>query len=97
MVIYGANGWIGRSAITYLSEIAPPEVLIKNVLLIGSKPGQLKISNSTLNIEGPADAFARIEENAIFLNAAFLRRELLQAMSIQEYSKKIKKYQIMLS
>ncbi len=87
VVIYGANGWMGRSAIDFISSNSP-KMIGKKVLLIGSKPGTLRINNAALKVVDPLTGFLSIKENAIFFNAAFLRREFLQQMSVLEYRNK---------
>jgi nucleoside-diphosphate-sugar epimerase len=88
VIIYGANGWMGRSAVEYLSGIAPQEVLTDKVLLIGSMQSQLVVNDSRFDIVDPSTGFAQIQEGAIFFNAAFLRREFLQRMTDKEYVKR---------
>lgn len=87
VVIYGANGWMGRSAIDFISSNSP-KMINERVLLIGSKPGTLRINNVALKVLDPLTGFLSIKENAIFFNAAFLRREFLQQMSVHEYRNK---------
>ena len=84
VVIYGANGWMGRSAIDYISSF--PLTHDKNkLLLIGSKTSSLVINNIIFEVEGPIDGYSLIRENAMFFNAAFLRREHLNTMSSSNY------------
>lgn len=75
---------MGRSALDYLSYFTPtiPE---NRILLIGSKSSHLTINTSQFNILDPSLGLASIREGAIFFNAAFLRRELLQKMTPKEY------------
>jgi nucleoside-diphosphate-sugar epimerase len=84
VVIYGANGWMGRSALDYVSSFAST-IPKDKILLIGSKSSLLKINSSQFNILDPSLGLASIREGAIFFNAAFLRRELLQKMTPGEY------------
>jgi hypothetical protein len=42
VVVYGANGWVGRSAIDLISSLSPKNAKEK-LLLIGSKNATLKI------------------------------------------------------
>lgn len=88
VVIYGAKGWMGRSAIDYMSGTAPHEDLMDRVLLIGSKQSQILINKHRFDIEDPASGFSKIEKGAIFFNAAFLRREFLTRMDNLEYTKR---------
>jgi nucleoside-diphosphate-sugar epimerase len=84
VVIYGANGWMGRSAVDFLSSFAPA-VAKEKFLLIGSKSGLLNINGSKFTIVEPPVGLTSVREKAIFFNAAFLRRELLQKMTPEEY------------
>ena len=84
VVIYGANGWMGRSALDYVSSFAPT-ISEDKILLIGSKSSLLNINSSQFNILDPSLGLASIREGAIFFNAAFLRREFLQKMTPEEY------------
>lgn len=86
-VIYGANGWIGRSAVEFLSLIEP-EIADERLILIGSKPSELVINGRTFKILDPISGFSAIEENSVFLNSAFLRREALLTVSGAEYVRK---------
>jgi hypothetical protein len=83
-IIYGANGWLGRSALDFISSILPTRAK-GQTLLIGSKPGNLRLNNENFEIVDPKTGFAKIRNNAIFFNAAFLRREFLLEMTTKEY------------
>jgi nucleoside-diphosphate-sugar epimerase len=84
VVIYGANGWMGRSAVDYVTSFEPT-ITRDKILLIGSKASNLKINGFNLDVFPPIDGLNSVRENAIFLNAAFLRREFLQEMTPEEY------------
>jgi nucleoside-diphosphate-sugar epimerase len=84
VVIYGANGWMGRSAVDFLSSFVPA-IAKEKILLIGSKSGLLNINGSKFTIVEPPVGISSVHEKAIFFNAAFLRRELLQKMTPEEY------------
>ncbi len=86
-VIYGANGWMGRSAVEFLSLIEP-KIAEERLLLIGSRPSELVINGSTFKILDPTSGFSFIEENSVFLNSAFLRREALLTVPSGEYVRK---------
>lgn len=87
VVIYGANGWMGRSALDYISTNSP-QFGKESVLLIGSKPSTLRVKNETFEVVDPSTGFFAIRENSIFFNAAFLRREFLQQMPLAQYRDK---------
>lgn len=84
VVIYGANGWMGRSAIDYISTVLPGHAT-ETLLLIGSKPSLLEINGKYFNVLDPVQGYSRICEGAIFFNAAFLRREKLQSTPSIDY------------
>ncbi len=86
-VIYGANGWMGRSAVDFIDRMAP-NIAKERVLLIGSKPSRLEINDEILEVVEPNLGFKLIRENSIFFNSAFLRREALQTMTSEEYLSK---------
>jgi len=87
IVIYGANGWLGRSAIDFISSNLALRAGEKT-LLIGSKSGNLQINNEKFEIVDPKIGYTKIRHNAIFFNAAFLRREFLSEMTTEEYLRK---------
>jgi nucleoside-diphosphate-sugar epimerase len=84
IVIYGANGWLGRSAIasSLLLQSIWPEV---SLLLVGSKKSSLAIDGKVVEILSQDSASPFIQSNCLFLNAAFLRREKLLLMSHEKY------------
>jgi hypothetical protein len=86
-VIYGANGWMGRSAVEFLSLI-DPKIAEERLLLIGSRPSELVINGSIFKILDPTSGFSSIEDNSVFLNSAFLRREALLTVPSGEYVRK---------
>jgi nucleoside-diphosphate-sugar epimerase len=87
IVIYGANGWMGRSAVEFISSNS---LFLdkKKILLIGSKSSSLEVNNHLFDVNDPITGSSLIRENAILLNAAFLRREFLQKMSSTDYRTK---------
>lgn len=78
---------MGRSAVEFLSLIEP-KIAQERLLLIGSRPSKLSINGSTFKILDPTSGFSSIEENSIFLNSAFLRREALSTVPAEEYVRK---------
>ena len=87
IVIYGANGWLGRSAIATSRTIweNSPQV---SLLLIGSKQSRLSIDGKEFEVVTQNQAESLIQSGCIFLNAAFLRREKLQTVSTSSYIEK---------
>lgn len=87
VVVYGANGWVGRSAIDLISSLNPTKAK-SQLLLIGSKRGAININQINFEIYDPNSGIEKIKENAIFFNSAFLRREFITSIGIDEYTKK---------
>jgi len=86
VVIYGAKGWLGRSA---LSAIDFPSFDPARVLLVGSKSEPANQANLPCDIYSSSEALGKISKKSLFLNCAYLRREKLGEMSVQEYLKRI--------
>ena len=78
---------MGRSAVEFLSLIEP-KIAQERLILIGSRPSKLSINGSTFKILDPTSGFSSIEENSVFLNSAFLRREALLTVPAEEYVRK---------
>lgn len=87
VVVYGANGWVGRSAIDLISSLSPKNAKEK-LLLIGSKNGAVKINQIEFEIYEPHSGIGQVKENAVFFNSAFLRREFIGRLGQEEYLKK---------
>lgn len=87
IVIYGANGWLGRSAIAVSKSFLEnsPEV---PMLLIGSKESTVAIDGKEFGIVTQKQATSLIRSGCMFLNAAFLRREKLHTMDTSSYIEK---------
>jgi len=64
-----------------------PEVMLERLLLIGSKSGELTILGQKFEILDPKLGESRIEKGAIFINCAFLRREFINKLGEQEFSR----------
>lgn len=87
IVIYGAKGWVGRSAVELLIE--DMQHLKKHqILLIGSKTELAEKVNLPLDVYSAVDANKYLGQSILFLNAAYLRREKLADMRAEEYEKK---------
>jgi nucleoside-diphosphate-sugar epimerase len=78
---------MGRSAVEFLSLI-DPEIAEERLLLIGSRSSELVINGCSFKILDPAAGFSCIEQNSVFLNSAFLRREALLTVPREEYVRK---------
>jgi nucleoside-diphosphate-sugar epimerase len=85
LVVYGANGWLGRSTVEAILKIVP-EILFEKILLIGSKSGKIQISGKYFDILDPIRGEVRIKNGAIFVNCAFLRREFIKSIGESEFT-----------
>ena len=84
IVIYGANGWLGRSTVEAIMMLTP-EIQPEKILLIGSKIGRIQIQGKDFEILDPLIGEARIKKGAIFINCAFLRREFINKLGEHEF------------
>jgi nucleoside-diphosphate-sugar epimerase len=87
IIIYGAKGWIGRSAINVLFDKQTKSIK-KQIVLIGSKSEQLISTSETYKIYSANESEKYIGKNCIFLNAAYLRQEKLKFFSQSEFIQK---------
>ncbi len=87
VIIYGANGWLGRSAVDLVSSLSPKTAKEK-LLLVGSKSSRVNINQIEFEIHDPDSGMRQIKENTIFLNSAFLRRELINGLGNEEFIRK---------
>lgn len=84
VVIFGANGWMGRSSISIASRLFPKE----KMLLIGSRGAHISIDGQDYEIFTMEDSQTKILENSIFLNFAYLRREKINIEGQDAYFEK---------
>ena len=87
LVVYGANGWLGRSTVEAILTITP-EIRLEKILLIGSKIGRIQIQGKDFEILDPVLGETRIKKGAIFIHCAFLRREFVNRLGEQEFIKR---------
>ena len=87
IVIYGAKGWVGRSAVALLSN-SISDLLEPRILLIGSKTESSQKANLPLDIYSSEDAEEHLGKNVLFLNSAYLRREKLIGITSSEFEEK---------
>jgi nucleoside-diphosphate-sugar epimerase len=87
IVIYGAKGWFGRSAVSVLFD---ENLYLKEnqILLVGSKSESANIVSLPLDVYSSADAQQHIRSKILFLNSAYLRREKLDHMPANEFELK---------
>jgi nucleoside-diphosphate-sugar epimerase len=86
IVIYGAKGWVGRSAVELLFN-GNPNLIENQILLIGTKTQSAREAHLPFNVYSTSDAYGLLGKKIIFLNAAFLRREKLNEMNVLQYEK----------
>jgi nucleoside-diphosphate-sugar epimerase len=84
IVIYGAKGWIGRSAVSLVSD-QKTDWAKKQILLIGSKSEFFFNSGELLPIYSAQEAQKYLGRNCIFINSAYLRSEKLNFYSQNEF------------
>lgn len=84
IVVYGANGWLGRSTVEAILKTTP-KIPVEKILLIGSKHGRIQIEGKYLEILDPILGEACINKRAIFINCAFLRREFIKKLGEQDF------------
>ena len=84
-VIYGANGWMGRSTLEVITRLG---IKAETILLVGSKPSTLILEGREFQIFDAKKAPSLLKPNSIFFNYAFLRREKLLELSPSIYTKK---------
>jgi nucleoside-diphosphate-sugar epimerase len=89
IVVYGAKGWIGRSAVSLVSN-KKTDWTKRQILLIGSKSESFINSGEFLQIHSAQEAQKYLSKNCIFLNAAYLRSEKLNFYSQNEFVQKNK-------
>jgi nucleoside-diphosphate-sugar epimerase len=85
LIIYGANGWLGRSALSAATGDSLANTF-DDILLIGSKESVLELNHNTYLIHNSRGALEHIRNGAVFFNSAFLRREYLQKIDAAEYA-----------
>ena len=84
IVIYGAKGWVGRSAVELLFN-GNPNLIENQILLIGSKTQSAHEAHFPFKVYSTSDAYGLLGKKIIFLNAAFIRREKLTGMTVLQY------------
>lgn len=89
IVVYGAKGWFGRSAISVLFE-ENIDLTENQILLVGSKSESALLAGLPLNIYSSRDAIQHVKSKVLFLNSAYLRREKLKFMPAHEFELKNK-------
>ena len=84
VIIYGARGWVGRSAIHTLLQ-GNKSLVADGVIAIGSRSESPLDSGLPFHIYSSKDLKPLLKKNILFLNAAYLRREKLLELKQSEY------------
>jgi nucleoside-diphosphate-sugar epimerase len=86
IVIYGANGWIGKALLDYLiNNNLVPE---KNIIAISSSVKNISLQNGKIiSCITHQEALQLKLENVIFFHLAFLLRNLVSQMPLEDYIK----------
>ena len=84
IIIYGAKGWVGRSAADLLFS-TKHDLSKHQILLIGSKTESANIANLPMDIYSSEESLIHIDGNVLFLNSAYLRREKISEISTFAY------------
>lgn len=87
IVVYGAKGWFGRSAISVLFD-ENVDIKENQILLVGSKSESALLASLPLNVYSSMDANQHIKSKILILNSAYLRREKLDAMPADAFELK---------
>jgi nucleoside-diphosphate-sugar epimerase len=83
IVVYGANGWLGRSLINEFLKNGGR--LADSLLLVGSTTRQIEVNGFPLKVLDQMDAFAQMEASSLFFNLAFLRKEKVAEHGLTNY------------
>jgi nucleoside-diphosphate-sugar epimerase len=84
IIVYGAKGWFGRSAVYALVQDFEP-ARDHQILLVGSMTESAVSGNLHFDVFSSNDSLKHIAGNALFINGAYLRREKLSVMSVSEF------------
>jgi nucleoside-diphosphate-sugar epimerase len=83
-IIYGANGWLGRSALKSIIDSCS-NFDSNKILLIGSRASSIQVEGKNFQIFEQDQALESIQEYGCFYNSAFLRKEKLLALGYERY------------
>jgi nucleoside-diphosphate-sugar epimerase len=87
LIIYGANGWLGRSALSAATNHAFGNSF-NEILLIGSRESTLVLDGQIYKVHNSLTSLEKIQDGAVFFNSAFLRREYLKKINEVEYTQR---------
>jgi nucleoside-diphosphate-sugar epimerase len=84
IVIYGPKGWIGRSAVE-LALRSGFDQANGSLLLIGREPEFVEFDNKNLEILNLISGLKYVKQNSLFVNCAFLRREVEAQIGVPDF------------
>ena len=84
IVVYGAKGWFGRSAVRVLTG-DNPDLFLHQMLLVGSKTEPAQVAGLPFDVYSSVDAMPLVKDKILFVNAAYLRREKLTQIQVADY------------
>jgi nucleoside-diphosphate-sugar epimerase len=87
LVITGATGWVGRTAVAELQRLLPPPLFAERVRLFASRAGSLAMAGGAHPLY-PLQALpelAAAEPLAAVLHTAFLTRDRLETVGLETY------------
>lgn len=87
LVITGATGWVGRTALQQLIRQLTPSLIAQRVRLFASRAGSLRLEDTTYPVH-PLQALPKLaaaEPLSAVLHTAFLTRDRLNAVGLDAY------------
>lgn len=87
IVVVGARGWIGRSALALLHESLGPEAFAGRVACFGSGAGTVDLENGVLAPQRPLSELGRLDARpTLVLHLAFLTKDKVAGMDPDAYA-----------
>ena len=87
LVIVGASGWIGRTAISLFREALGPQAFDQRVVCFGSRPGHVDLEDGESVAQRPLSALADLAPTpTLLLHLAFLTKDKVAGMDPEAYA-----------